>query len=215
MWHIKNELKIIGINAILISGALTAVFVLLALLGGELLHLSCAGFEVFFPVFCSIAVGEWGKMKADDAFDIIAAQSPSVFPWILRRFTSVFGEVTVFATAAMTAVSFLRQEVPVSELFLLYFAPAFFLSTLAVLSGICFSQEHIPALLCGMTGLLVLMLRSLLRVQGMGYVYLFIRFAGDPDDVWLINKAILCGCGLLLWYGIFTICDKRKYSRSS
>lgn len=43
MWHIKNELKIIGINAILISGALTAVFVLLALLGGELLHLSCAG----------------------------------------------------------------------------------------------------------------------------------------------------------------------------
>lgn len=102
-----------------------------------------------------------------------------------------------------------------SELFLLYFAPAFFLSTLAVLSGICFSQEHIPALLCGMTGLLVLMLRSLLRVQGMGYVYLFIRFAGDPDDVWLINKAILCGCGLLLWYGIFTICDKRKYSRSS
>ena len=100
MWHIKNELKIIGINAILISGALTAVFVLLALLGGELLHLSCAGFEVFFPVFCSIAVGEWGKMKTDDAFDIIAAQSPSIFPWILRRFTAVFGEVTVFATAA-------------------------------------------------------------------------------------------------------------------
>ncbi len=63
MWHIKIELKIIGINAILISGALTAVFALLALLGGELLHLSCAGFEVFFSVFCLISPEVWTIWK--------------------------------------------------------------------------------------------------------------------------------------------------------
>lgn len=71
MWLIKNELKIIGINPALFLLSIVAVFALLSVFGGDLLYVSYIGFEVIFPVFTSIAVSEWGKMKADDNYDII------------------------------------------------------------------------------------------------------------------------------------------------
>ena len=44
MCYIENELKIMGINLMLISAALVVVSSLLALLGGDLLNLSCISF---------------------------------------------------------------------------------------------------------------------------------------------------------------------------
>lgn len=58
MMRVRNELKIVGINPFLISAALSAVFALLAIFGGDLLHLSCMEFEVVFPFYAAIAVGE-------------------------------------------------------------------------------------------------------------------------------------------------------------
>lgn len=210
MWLIKNELKIIGINPALFLLSIVAVFALLSVFGGDLLYVSYIGFEVIFPVFTSIAVSEWGKMKADDNYDIIAAQSHSLFQWVLYRFLAIFAEVAVFALSAMFLVAALRQEMPVLEMCLLYLSPAFFLSTISVLFGMCFSQEHIATLTCGILWLFVLMARSLLRIPGMQYVYLFICFAGDLNGVWLANKAFLLIASLLLWIIIFRICKKKR-----
>lgn len=206
MRRIRNELRIAGIDPVLLSLAVTAVFILLAAVGGELLNLSVVGFEVMFPIYTSIAVGEWGRIRADENFDLIAAQSVSLFRWVACRFAAVFAETAVFAVAAMLAVSALREEMPVTEMLLLYFPPAFFLSALSVLFGLCCAREHMATLLCGMVWLLTLTARSLLRLPGVEYVYLFLRFAGDENGVWLINRAVLCAGGMLLWLLIRGLC---------
>ena len=206
MWRLKNELKITGINPVLILLSVTVMFALLSVFGGELLYLSYIGFEVIFPIFTSIAVSEWGKIRADDNFDVIAAQSRSLFQWVLYRFITIFSETAIFATASMFLVSVLRREMPVMEMFLVYFSPAFFLSTLSALFGVLFSQEHVATLACGMIWLFVLMARSLLRIADVEYFYFFICYAGDSNGIWLINKAVLCALGLLVWCGIYRIC---------
>jgi len=209
MRRIIEEWKIAGIDPVLLSLAVTAVFVPVAAVGGELPDLSVVGFEVVFPIYASIAVGEWGKSRADGNFDLIAAQSVSRFRWIACRFAAVFAETAVFAVAAMPVVAALRREMPVAEMLLLYFPPAFFLSTLSILFGLCFAREHMATLLCGMVWLLTLTARSLLRLPGVEYVYLFLRFIGDPNGVWLINRAVLCAGGLLLWLLIWRLCRDR------
>lgn len=206
MRRIKNELKILGINPVLILLSIVVIFTLLSIFGGNLLYLSNIGFEVIFPVFTAIAVSEWVKIRADDNFDIIAAQSASLFQWILYRFIAVFALVAMFSLLSMFLVSVLRHELPVLQMFLLYFSPAFFLSTISVLFGVFFSQEHIATLTCGMIWLFALMARSLLKVTGVEYIYFFICYAGDSNGIWLVNKAILCMLGLLIWYVIFWIC---------
>ncbi len=200
---LKRELKIAGINPVLLFLSVTAVFALLSVFGGELLRLSIIGFEVIFPVFAAIAVSEWGKTKADDNFDIIAAQSYSLFRWILCRFTVFFMETTVFALCAMILVWAVRKEMPVTEMLFLYLPTAFFLSTVSALFGICFSEEHAATLACGLLWLSALIARGLLRLPGVAYFYPFIRYAGDRDGAWLVSKAVLCVISLLLWGVIF------------
>lgn len=208
MSRIKNELKIMGINPILIFSALTVVFALLAVLSGDLLNLSCIGFEVIFPFFAAIAVGEWGKTRADDNYDMIAAQGRSLFVWVFSRFAAAFTTVSLFAVLNMGIVSRIRNEMPLWEMAFMYFAPALFLATLAMLLNLYFTQEHISTLICGVVWLVTMLIKSLLRLPGVEYVYLFIRYAGDQNGVWLANKIILliiCG---IIWAGIYLTCRK-------
>lgn len=209
MRRLNFELKIAGINPVLIFLAVTMIFALLAAFTGELLRLSLVGFEVIFPIFTSIGVSEWGRTRADDNYDIIAAQSSSVFRWVLCRFIAVFAEGSMFALISMVLVSALRRDMTVPEMLLLYISPAFFLSTVSVLFGLCISREHISTLFCGMLWLFVLSTRSLLRIRGVKYVYLFIRYAGYAEGSWLVNKAILFAASLFLWCVIYWICKKR------
>lgn len=203
------EQKIIGINPIWISVAFVGVFALLAFFCGELLNLSCVGFEVVAPFFAAIAIGEWGKTRSDTNFDIIASQSMSLFMWVITRFIVVFLTVSIFAFISMVAVFLIRNEMPLGEMILTYLAPAFFLSTLCALCGLCFSQEHIATMICGTAWLVTMLTSSLLRYSGVEYVYLFIRYAGDQNGIWLINKAILFGLSLVLWAIIYLLCRKR------
>ncbi len=143
------EEKIIGINALLIFAALTLVISLVAYFGGELLNLSNFGFEVIYPFITAIAVGEWGKTRADANFDIIAAQSKSLFKWVTTRFWTPFLTANIFAFVSMTIVFLVRNEMVIWEMAMLYFPPAFFLSTLCALCGICFTEEHIATLIAG------------------------------------------------------------------
>lgn len=208
--RLKSELKIAGSNLYLISAAFVVAFIFLAWLGGDLLNLSNLGFEVIFPFFAAIAVGEWGKTRADENYDVIAAQSKSLFGWVITRYVAIMGTVCVFAVVALTAVTLIRNEMPVWEVFLIFFPTAFFLSSISAFVGVCHSQDHIATLVCGVFWLISLMVRSLLRVPGIQYIYLFIRFAEDPNGIWITNKAILCFFGLLLWGMTFLKCKKQR-----
>ena len=92
-----SEIKIIGINFFIISAAFTSALIVLSVIAGELLNFYPVSFEVMFPFFVTIAVGEWGKTRADSNFDMIAAQSNSLFHWVLLRYVITFGISSLFA----------------------------------------------------------------------------------------------------------------------
>ena len=213
MWRLLFERKIMGINAIWIFVSLTFVFSIVAYFSGELLQLSTMGFEVIWPFITAIAVGEWGKTRSDANFDMIAAQSKSLFTWVAKRFISVFTMASLFALASMIIVFLIRQEMPLWAVALLYFSPAFFLSTLCALCSICFSGEPIATLICGVFWVLTMLARSLLRIPGVQFVYLFIYYAGDINNIWLINKAVLALIALALWIVVYVLCKKRAFIR--
>lgn len=206
--RIKNELKIAGSNLYIISAVLVIFLIFLAICAGELLNVSSMGFEVIFPFYAAVAVGEWGKTKADENYDVIAAQSRSVLEWLTIRYIAVMGMVSIFAVTGMAAVALIRGEMTFIELLLTYFPTAFFLSSLSMSVGIYFEKEHIAAMVCGVIWLGFLMLRGLLRIPMVQYFYLFIRFAGIQSNMWIINKCVLLTIGLVIWCGIYRICQK-------
>lgn len=178
---------------------------MLSAVAGELLDFYPVAFEVIFPFFVTIAVGEWGKTRADSNFDIIAAQSSSLFRWVLLRYVITFGTSSVFAVFCMALSSAFRYEFPLWELLIVYFPPAFLLSSLCALFGICFAGEHVATLSCGIVWLIALLMRSLLRIPGAEYIYLFIRYTDGQNPVWLWNKCIVTVIGFSLWGIIYAL----------
>lgn len=204
----QKELKIAGINFFLVAGVLAAALILLSLAAGELIDFYPVSFEVIFPFFTAVAVGEWGKTRADDNFEVIAAQGSSLFQWAALRYAAIFSMSGVFAVLCMAVSSVTRYELPLWELLVMYVSPAFFLSSLGALVGILCSQEHVGTLVCGILWLAFLLTRGLLRVPGVEYIYLFIRYAGDENHIWLWNKGILAGAGLVCWGVIYRVCKR-------
>ncbi len=148
------------------------------------------------------------RSRADSNFDMIAAQSNSLFHWVLLRYVITFGISSLFAVFCMVFSSSFRYELPLWELLIIYFPPAFFLSSLCALFGIYYTGEHIATLACGIVWLIVLLIRSLLRIAGVEYIYLFIRYADEQNPVWLWNKCIVTVVGLFLWGIIYLRCKK-------
>lgn len=208
MRRLLLELKIAGINFPLVTAALSLALVLFAALTGELLDFAPIAFEVVFPLYAAIAVGEWARFRSDTAFEAIAAQSSALFPWMLWRFFAVFVTVSLFAFATTLAAVCVRPGLAWGEMLLLYLPTAFFFASVAALVGGLSSQEHLPTLVCGLLWLVALLTRSLLRLPGVEYVYPFLRFAGDQHGVWLWSKAALTGIGLLLWAALGLLAEK-------
>jgi hypothetical protein len=113
MLRLIFEEKIVGINALLVFLSLTLVLFLVATFGGELLNLSSISFEVIYPFITAIAVGEWGKTRSDENFDIIAAQGFSLFKWVITRFWIIFLMGNIFALFSMVIVFFVRYEMAI------------------------------------------------------------------------------------------------------
>ena len=204
--RIIMEWKTAGPDFLIISTALTAVLLIFSVTAGELIDFYPVVFEVIFPFYAGIAVGEWGKTRADDNFDVIAAQGKSVFLWAVLRYVVVFGTVCFFALICMAGAGFLRNRmaadtVPVSfgEMFLMFFPTAFFLSSLCALVGMKCRQEHVASLTGGVVWLTALLTRGCLRFPGVEYIYPFICFAGDENHVRLWNKGILTAAGGVIW----------------
>ena len=209
--RVESEIKILGINFFMIMVSFAIALIVLSAIAGELLNFYPVSFEVIFPFFVSMVVGEWGKTRADSNFDIIAAQSKSLFCWVLGRYILIFGVSSVFAFFCMVFSSVFRYELPIWEVFIIYFPPTFFLSSLCTLLGIHCTGEHVATLACGIVWLIVLLMRGLLRISGTEYIYLFIRYAGNQNPVWLWNKCIITAAGLFIWGIVYLKCTLRGF----
>ncbi len=212
--RVWSELKIMGADFFILSAAFTAAIILLSAIAGELLPFYPVSFEVFFPFYAAVAVGEWGKTRADSNYDLIAAQSSSLFRWVLLRYVIPFGLSTFFALFSMVFSSVFRYEFPLWELLLIYCPPAFFLSSLCALFGIHCTWEHVAASACGILWLLLLLARSLPAIPGAAYIYPFIRYAGEQNSVWLWNKGIVSALGLSLWGILYLMCRRTGTKKS-
>ena len=89
MRRLLLELKIAGINFPLVTAALSLALVLFAALAGELLDFAPIAFEVVFPLYAAIAVGEWARFRSDAAFEAINAMTPEqVRNTLLKKLSS-------------------------------------------------------------------------------------------------------------------------------
>lgn len=209
----KYESKIIGINPLWISALLTAAFLIVCATGGQNVNWGYLGFEVVFPFYIAVAIGEWCKTRTDPMFDAISAQGKSLFLWIVRRFVLLFGTITLFAVVGMAGVSIITQTAAIGDLLLTFLPTAFFLSSVCVFLSMLSGVPHIPAMAVGVIWLFSIMSMSLLRFPIIQYFYLFVRFAGIESPVGVVNKIVLLLIGIVLWIWVFIICQKRLWER--
>ena len=209
----KYESKIIGINPFWISALLTATFLIVCATGGRNVNWGYLGFEVIFPFYMAIVIGEWCKTRSDQMFDVISAQGKSLFAWIVRRFVLIFGSITVFVVVGMVGISVITQTATIGDLMLTFIPTAFFLSSVCVFLSMLSDVPHIPTMAVGVIWLFSILSISLLRFHAIQYFYLFVRFAGMDSPVWIINKVVILLIGIVLWIGVFFICQKRLWVR--
>lgn len=208
---VRLETKIMGINPFWISALLTAAFLIVCATGGDNVNWGYLGFEVLFPFYMAVAVGEWCRIRADQIFDVISAQGKSLFLWIVRRFLVLFVTVTVFAVIGMLGTVIITKAACIGELLLIFLPTSFFLSSVCVFLSALSSIPHIPTMAVGVIWLFSIMSMSLLRFRPIQYLYLFIRFAGVDSSTWILNKLVLLVAGLILWLCVFIVCQKRLW----
>lgn len=205
------EAKIMGINPFWISALLTAAFLIVCATGGDNVNWGYLGFEVLFPFYMAVAVGEWCRIRADQIFDVISAQGKSLFLWMVRRFLVLFVTVTVFAVIGMLGTVIITKTASIGELLMTFLPTAFFLSSVCIFLSMLSSIPHIPTMAVGVIWLFSIMSMSLLRFRPIQYLYLFIRFAGVDSSIWILNKLVLLVAGIVLWICVFIVCQKRLW----
>ncbi|MBD5536589.1 MAG: hypothetical protein HDQ99_13205 [Lachnospiraceae bacterium] len=205
----KYESKIIGINLLWISALLTGTFLIVCATGGDNINWGYLGFEVIFPFYTSIVIGEWCKTRTDPLFDVISSQGHSFFGWLVRRFVLLFGSAFIFAFIGMIGVSLIRQGNSIFDMIFTFLPTAFALSSSCVFISLLSGIPHISTMTAGLVWLFSIMAMSLLRVPLVQYFYLFARYAGINSPLWIVNKIILLSIGIVFWISIFLFCKKR------
>ena len=208
---VRLETKIMGINPFWISALLTAAFLIVCATGGDNVNWGYLGFEVLFPFYMAVAVGEWCRIRADQIFDVVSAQGKSLFLWIVRRFLVLFVTVTVFAVIGMFGTVIITKTASIGELLMTFLPTAFFLSSVCIFLSVLSSIPHIPTMAVSVIWLFSIMSMSLLRFRPIQYLYLFIRFAGVDSSIWILNKLVLLVVGIVLWLCVFLVCQKRLW----
>ena len=207
-WRI--EAKLLGLNFLLVSGGVALGILALAAAAGDQIDFAAVAFEVGFPLFAAIAAGEWGKTRADANFCAIAAQSRALLPWVAGRYAAAFVPTMALAGLCMAGAGWLRPGEIAADWIWACLSTSFFSASLSAWIGVRCAQEHAAALACGLLWLAALLARGLLRLPGVECVYPFLRFAGDPNGIWLRNKAALAAAGALLWASIAWRCRPRR-----
>lgn len=205
----KYESKIIGINPLWISVLLIGAYLIVYATGGDNAKWNYIGFEVIFPFYMAIVIGEWCKTRTDPMYDVVSAQGRSLFGWIVRRYIFLFVTVGITIFIGMLFFSRISENVSSIDLLFAFLPTAFFLSSICVFISMLGNIPHIPTLIVGVLWLFSIMAISLLRFTPIQYIYLFAGYAGINGSLWRMNKVFLLSMGAVTWIGIFAICKKR------
>ncbi len=205
----RREGKIIGCNLYWISAAAVSVFLFLRFTGGNLIDWDSLGFEVVFPFFTAVMTGECGRTRSDPMFEVIEAQSTSLFRWVLLRYAYVFSATGLFSVSGMLAVRLFRPAAAFGGLLFVYLTTACFFPSLAVLCSLLSRSAHTAAAVCGVFWLFCLLAKGMLRFPAVSYFYPFLRFADESSPVLVWSKCVLTGMSLVIWLAVFAICKKR------
>lgn len=208
---IRMEARIAGGNLIWISTFLVASLSALCAVGGDLINLSFASYEVIYPFYASIAVGEWVKVRTDPIFDVVAAESGSLFLWIIVRFMYVFCVVSGIAALGILGTHALRGEAGFGELMWVYSTTALFFGSLSALASLISRVEHMATALAGVVWLFFVAARALVETSPITrYFYPFLRLVAPADSIWPLNKLILLAFAGLFWAAIWAVCHMRR-----
>lgn len=207
--NIKFERKIIGFNLYWISILVVGTFLLLRSMGGNLINWNTLGFEVVFPFYTAIMTGECVKTRSDPMFEVLEAQSRSLFRWVFMRYLYTFLITGILVVIGMLVNQAMDSAFAFGKLLFIYLTTAFLLSSLAVLCSMFTSSSHAAAAVCGIYWLFSMLARSLMNISFVPYVYLFICFADENSPIWVLNKCILTATGIVMWLIVWLLCKKR------
>lgn len=211
MRQMKWEARISGANLFWISALVAGLLSLMCAFGGDLAALSFVSYEVLYPFYAAIAVTEWGKIRTDPIFDIAAAQSRSLFLWIVVRFACVFLAVSGIAAIGIWGAQVLREEAGYGELLWVYGSTALFFASFGTLVSLLSRVEHLSAALTGMVWLFFLAARAIVETSpATRYFYPFMRLVAPADSIWILNKWVLLALSGLFWAGIWRVCRTRR-----
>lgn len=205
----KYERKIMGLHPYWIFVLAIGAFTGMRSMGGRLINWDYLGWEVVFPFYAAIMTGECVKTRSDPMFEVIEAQSESLFRWIFRRYLYVFVAIGAFAGLGILLGRAVNPGPSFGELGFVYLATAFFLSSFVILGSLFTKSAHMAVAAVGVYWLFSLLARSLLRFSFVAYIYPFLRFADESSPLWPLNQCILIGMGLAMWLAVFIVCKRR------
>lgn len=211
MNQMKLEARISGVNLFWLSALIAGLLSLLCAFGGDLIALSFVSYEVLYPFYAAIAVTEWGKIRTDPIFDVAAAQSRSLFLWVVIRFAFVFFIVSGIASFGIWGAQVLREEASYGHLMWVYATTALFFASFGTLVSLLSRVEHLSAALTGMVWLFFLAARAIVETSPVTrYFYPFMRLVAPADSIWVLNKWVLLALSGLFWVGIWLVCRMRR-----
>lgn len=211
MTRIKIEAHIAGVNLIWISVLLVVSLSVLCTVGGDLVALSFVSYEVVYPFYAAIAVVEWAKIRTDPIFDVVAAQSGSLFLWIVIRFACMFCVVSGIAAFGIFGAHALRGEAGLWELMWVYVTTALFFASLGTLVSLISRIEHLSTALTGVVWLFFMVARAIVETSPIArYYYPFMRLVIPADSIWMLNKLLLLALSGLFWAVIWLVCRMRR-----
>lgn len=209
MSGVKYEGKIIGANLHWISLLAIGAFLFMRSMGGNLIDWSTLGFEIIFPFYTAIMTGECAKTRSDPMFEVIEAQSSSLFRWILMRYLYTFVTAGVFVVTGMLINRIMNPAFAFGKFLFVDLTTAFFLSSLVVLCSVFTKSSHAAVAVCGVYWLFSLLTKSMLRFWFVPYIYPFLCFADESSPLWFLNKCILTVAGLAMWLVVRIVCKRR------
>lgn len=167
---------------------------------GDLVDYSAVAFELIYPLFAAVAVGEWCPVRCDEAVDIIFAQTASLRRFVTVRFLVVYSSVILPAIPAILLVTKIRAGSTYLHSPLMCIAPSFFLSVLALTVNTFRFGNHTSSMIAGLFWLTLLVTRNFVIEQKLYSIDLFYVFNGGLiREEFLMNRTILILTGIFMF----------------
>jgi hypothetical protein len=196
----RLEARRIGHKLWILPVSVLLVIVIGSFFAGDLVDYSALSFELIYPLFTAVAVGEWCPVRRDDAIDIIGAQTTSLRHFVTIRFLVVYTAVILPSIPAILSVVRIRSESGFSHSPLMCLAPSFFLSVLALAVNTFNFENHTSSMIVGLFWMTILVTRNFIIERELHWIDLFYVFNGGWNrDEFIINRSLFILTGVVIF----------------